>query len=83
MIGVFSYTVAKEADNKAFLNTCALIEANFKEITKEEPLIDVDGSVYQTYHTPKGTIKVSNDYYVDATYVDSELNLAPIIKSVV
>ena len=83
MILVFSYTVAKEAGNKAFLNTCALIEANFKEITKAEQLIDVDGSVFQIYRTPQGTIKVSNDYYIDATYVDSEINLDHIIKSLV
>ena len=80
---MFSYTVAKEADNKAFLNTCALIETNFKEITKAEPLIDVDGSIFQIYHTPQGIIKVSNDYYIDATYVDSEINLDHIIKSLV
>ena len=80
---MFSYTVAKEADNKAFLNTCALIEANFKEITKAEQLIDVDGSVFQIYRTPQGTIKVSNDYYIDVTYVDSEINLDHIIKSLV
>ena len=80
---MFSYTVAKEADTKAFLNTCALIETNFKEFTKVEPLIDVDGSVLQIYRTPQGTIKVSNDYYIDVTYVDSEINLDHIIKSLV
>ena len=65
------------------MNTCALIETNFKEFTKVEPLIDVDGSILQIYHTPQGIIKVSNDYYIDATYVDSEINLDHIIKSLV
>ena len=77
---MFSYTVSKIADIKAYLNTCALIEANLKTIEKEEPLIDVDCSVIQTYHTPEGTIKVYYDHYVDATYVDSEVNLDHIIK---
>ena len=77
---MFSYTVSKIADKKAFLNTCALIEANLKTIEKEDPLIDVDGSVIQTYHTPEGTIKVFYDLYVDATYVDSKVNLDHIIN---
>ena len=72
---MFSYTVSKEADNKVFLDTCALIETNIAEAVKEEMLIDVDGSLYQTYQTPKGTIKVSNDFEVYAVYVDSDLKL--------
>lgn len=80
---MFSYTVAKEASNETFSTTCALIESNFNEITKEKPITDVDGSIYQTYRTPSGTIKVSNDYYIDATYVDSEVNLDHLITSLV
>ena len=77
---MFSYTISKEADNKAFMRTCALIEDNFKEISKEKMLIDVDGSIYQKYHTPQGIIEVSNDYNIDAVYIDSEINLNHIFK---
>lgn len=80
---MFSYTVSKEASNEAFSTTCGLIESNFKKITKEKPLIDVDGSVHQTYRTSSGEIKVSNDYFIDAVYVDSELNLDHLITSLV
>ena len=80
---MFAYTVAKEANDKVFLETCRLIETKIKQITKEKPLVDVDGSTHQTYQTPNGTIKVSNDYYTDATYVESSVNLDNLIVSVV
>ena len=48
---MFNYTVAKEADNKAFLNACAKIEKELKPLKKEKLLIDVDGSLIQVYYT--------------------------------
>ena len=76
---MFSYTIAKNADRKAFDRTCALIESNVKDIKKEKVLEDVDGTLIQIYHTPNGKIKVCNDYDVDAVYVDSDANLDHII----
>ena len=72
---MFSYNIAKKADNKAFKDACEAIEENMKDIEKEKLLIDVDGSLVQTYNTPKGSITVFNDYEVDAVYVDSEVDL--------
>ena len=80
---MFSYTVAKETDNEAFVSVCALIESSFPTIEKEELLIDVDGSTIQIYHFNNETIKVFDDYYVDATYVDSEIDLNHLITSLV
>ena len=79
---MFSYTISKEADNMAFLKACTLIEDNFKEFTKEKTLIDVDGSVYQKYHTPQGDIEISNDYNIDAVYIDSEMSLSHILTEI-
>lgn len=49
-------------------------------LTANEPIIDVDGSIIQKYASPKGDIKVCNDYEVDAVYIDSEVNIDDIIK---
>ena len=76
---MFSYTVAKNADKKAFDRICALIESKTTDITKEKVLEDVDGTSIQIYRTSNGKIKVCNDYDVDAVYVDSDLNLDHII----
>lgn len=76
---MFTYNISKNAEQKAFSNTCALIEAEFKDIKKENLLKDVDGTQIQIYNTPEGKIKVFNDYEVDAVYVDSEINLNKII----
>lgn len=45
-----------------------------------EPIIDVDGTIIQKYTSPNGNIMVSNDYEIDAVYIDSEVNLDDIIK---
>lgn len=76
---MFSYTIAKNADRKAFARVCNLIESKIKNIEKEELLEDVDGSLIQIYTTPNGKIKIYNDYDVDAVYIDSEINLGYVI----
>lgn len=76
---MFSYNISKNADQKAFINTCALIESNIKDIKKEKLLEDVDGTQIQIYNTPEGKIKVFNDYEVGAVYVDSEKDLNKIM----
>ena len=75
---MFSYNVSKNADQKAFFSTCALIETKIKNITKEDLLEDVDGTQIQIFNTPDGKIKVFNDYEVGAVYVDSEKDLKEI-----
>lgn len=78
---MFSYTIAKNADKKAFNHTCALIETKATDIDKERIIEDVDGTQIQIYNTPSGKIKVYNDYEVDAVYVDSDVNLDHIIQA--
>lgn len=73
---MFNYTVAKEADNNAFLNACAKIENEFKPLKKEKMFVDVDGSLIQIYYTENKKIKVLNDYEVDAVYINSEKELS-------
>lgn len=76
---MFSYNIAKNADQKAFDHVCSLIESGIKGIEKNPALKDVDGSQIQTYTTHDGRIKVVNDYEVDAVYIDSEVNLDEVI----
>jgi hypothetical protein len=75
---MYSYNIAKNADKKAFVRACSLIESNFKGLTKEKLLEDVDGSQIQIYNSTSGKIKVVNDYEVDAVYIDSAVDLGNI-----
>lgn len=45
-------------------------------------MIDVDGSCFQRYCIPQGIIKVSNDFEVYALYVDSDVDLTNVLKSI-
>ena len=78
---MYSYTVKKTADEKAFFLACRAIEREVSGLRKERLLEDVDGTQIQIYYAPKGEIKVVNDYEVDAVYVDSEVRLACFQRS--
>ena len=80
---MFHYTVAKNADQKAFESVCVLLEVKINGMVKEKLLEDVDGTLIQIYKTGGKEITVFNDYEVGAVYIDSELNLDQIFKSVV
>lgn len=72
---MYSYNLAKSADNETFNRACSLIEANYKNLTKENLLVDVDGSQIQIYMSKGNKIKVVNDCEVDAVYIDSAVAL--------
>lgn len=72
---MFSYTVKRSASEEAFEKTCLMIESRFRQIEKDRLLKDVDGTTIQVYRNGVETIKVCNDYEVDAVYVDSEVEL--------
>lgn len=77
---MYKYTVYKEADNEKFKEACKKIVNGVEDLTADKPIIDVDGSIIQKYISSNGSIKASNDYEIDAVYIDSEVNLDDIIK---
>lgn len=76
---MFSYTVEKSASKQTFEMVCRLIESHFTGIVKEKLLEDVDGTAIQFYHFDSKTIKVCNDFEIDAVYVDSEIELGCVL----
>lgn len=75
---MFSYTVSKVASEEAFKKTCRLLEDRIAGIDKDKMLEDVDGTAIQVYRKGTDSIKVYNDYEVDAVYIDSEIELSNI-----
>lgn len=75
----YSYNINANANEKDFLICCKLIENSLPGIKKEELLMDVDGSLIQIYYYSGKEIAVYDDYYVDAVYVDSNVDLEKII----
>ena len=70
----------KEADNEKFKEACKKLLHGMDNLIANEPIIDVDGTIIQKYTSSNGNIMVSNDYEIDAVYIDSEVNLDDIIK---
>lgn len=77
---MYKYTFYKETDNEKFKEACKKILHGVDNLIANEPIIDVDGTIIQKYTSPNGNIMVSNDYEIDAVYIDSEVNLDDIIK---
>ena len=63
---------SKENSNSKFKEACEKIEKRFPNITKKKFLVDVDGSLVQTYILNGKEIKVFDDYYVGAVYLRAE-----------
>lgn len=80
---VFSYTTCLEPSNAEFKKACMQIESYIAYTQKEKLLIDVDGSLIQIYYVGDKSIKIYNDYWVSAVYVDSEIDLSGVIKGIV
>ena len=77
---MYKYTFYEEADNEKFKEACKKLLHGMDNLIANEPIIDVDGTIIQKYTSPNGNIMVSNDYEIDAVYIDSEVNLDDIIK---
>ena len=77
---MYKYTFYNEADNEKFKEACKKLLHGMDNLIANEPIIDVDGTIIQKYTSPNGNIMVSNDYEIDAVYIDSEVNLDDIIK---
>lgn len=77
---MYKYTFYKEADKEKFKEACKKLLHGMDNLIANEPIIDVDGTIIQKYTSPNGNIMVSNDYEIDAVYIDSEVNLDDIIK---
>jgi hypothetical protein len=77
---MFKYRIHKEADNVKFKETCEKLIRGVDNLTPEEPLIDVDGTIIQKFTCWEGNITIFNDYEIDAVYIDSDINLDDILK---
>ena len=76
---ICSHTPWKRMQANRPLNGVSAIESHFTGIVKEKLLEDVDGTAIQFYHFDSKTIKVCNDFEIDAVYVDSEIELGCVL----
>ena len=72
---MFDYNISPTNSKSKFQQACRLIEKEYPKCEKKSPLIDVDGTVIQTYTFNDKDIDVYNDFEVGAVYVRSEIKL--------
>lgn len=72
---MYDYNVCPTNSNAKFQQACGLIEKEYPSCSKKKPLVDVDGTIIQTYTFNDKDIDVYNDFEVGAVYVKSEIKL--------
>ena len=72
---MYHYSICTIADEVIFQKQCRALETHLPHLVKDELLEDVDGSLTQWYWLDGKTITVHNSNYIDAIYVDSEVEL--------
>ena len=76
----YSYNIAADNDEEAFINACNLIKKAFAELGEGRLLTDVDGTQVFILESGDDKITVSNDYEVGAVFADSTINLDSILN---
>ncbi len=74
---MYHYSICTIADEVIFQKQCRALETHLPHLVKGELLEDVDGSLMQRYWLGGKMITVHNSNYIDAIYVDSEVELKP------
>ncbi len=77
---VYDYTIYPENSLSEFQKACAAIEKAFPDSQKLSLLIDVDGSMIQTYTFMGKDIDIFNDYDVGAVFIQSEICLDKVFN---
>lgn len=76
----YEYNICTAADKEIFDKQCAALEKHIPGIERFDMLTDVDGSQTQIYELNGKKIIVHNSYYIDAVYIDSEVELTEYFK---
>lgn len=77
---MYHYSICNVADEVIFQKQCRALETHLPHLVKGELLEDVDGSMTQQYFISGKIITVHNSKYIDAVYIDSEVELKPYFK---
>lgn len=76
----YEYNICTAADKEIFEKQCVALEKHIPGIERSDMLTDVDGSQTQIYELNGKKIIVHNSYYIDAVYIDSEVELTEYFK---
>ena len=77
---MYHYSICNVADEVIFQKQCRALEIHLQHFVKGERLEDVDGSLTQQNVKSGKIITVHNSKYIDAVYIDSEVELKPYFK---
>lgn len=77
---VIDYNIFPQNSNDVFNDVCKLLSQKLTGFKKQEMLVDVDGSMVQTFKKGNAEVDVYDDYAIGAIYVKSNINLSSYLK---
>ena len=77
---MYHYSICNVADEVIFQKQCRALEIHLPHFVKGELLEDVDGLADTAIFYKWKIITVHNSKYIDAVYIDSEVELKPYFK---
>ena len=80
---MFEYDVCGENDSLIFNKICNIIENEYPKTVRQKLLVDVDGSMIQTYTLNGYDIDVYDDYDIGAIYMKSEVDLRDLFEKII
>ncbi len=80
---MFEYDVYGENDSLIFNKICNIIENEYPKTVRQKLLVDVDGSMIQTYTLNGYDIDVYDDYDIGAIYMKSEVDLRDLFEKII
>lgn len=78
---MFNYQIYRYNSQKIFKKVCAEIIKAYSNIKKNRLHIDVDCSAIQEYRLNGKEILVFDDYYTEAVYIKSEVDLSEFVDN--
>lgn len=78
---MFDFTIYRDNSVSEFKRACEIFEKEFPQADKEKLLVDVDGTLIQSYQVAGKKTDIYDDYEVGAVYLKSELDLSGIFTA--
>jgi len=77
----YEYMICTVVDEDIYYKQCAALEKHIPELQKLDELHDVDNSRLQEYLYYDKTIRVLNDYQLNAVHIESAIPLEPFFEN--
>ena len=75
----YHYNICKDNSPDKFKKVCGILDVQLDGFSKEELVVDVDGSTIQIYAKSDLKVVVFDDYDIGAVFIESDIDLSEVL----